>query len=68
MRQRLTKSPEPSQGEVEKRELEGDPEAAPEISRYLALADAALRPKRPFLLKRTQRAENEIAARPRRAA
>ncbi len=55
------------QDEVEQREPEGDPEAAPEIRRYLALADAALRPKRPFLLKHKCRAENEIA-RPKRAA
>ncbi len=34
------------------REIESDPEAAQEIRRYLALADAALAPEQLFLVER----------------
>jgi hypothetical protein len=55
----------PWQDDVALNELDGEPEAAPEIRRYLALADIALRPKRLFLVER--RADNK-APKEKRAA
>ena len=53
MRQRLTNPPNLGRDEVEQRELEGDPEAAPEIRKYLLLADIALGSRhRPYLVDR----------------
>ncbi len=42
MRQRLTKPHPSAEDAVLQRELDNDPEASPEISKYIALADAAL--------------------------
>ena len=56
VRQRLTSSRKPWQETVEQRELEGEPEAASDIRKYLALADVALRRVLPFLIKRECRA------------
>ena len=68
MQSRLTRPPPmPWQDDVEQNELDGEPEAAPEIRRYLALADIALLPKRLFMVKRPHRTKPEIAH-PERAA
>lgn len=52
MRSRLTITRIPSSDFWLEQELEADPEAAQEIRKYLALADSALRPGHPFLVKR----------------
>jgi hypothetical protein len=45
---------------VEQREIEADPEAAPIIKKYLALADLALRPsERPFLVEQQSGEANQ---------
>lgn len=45
----------PWQDDIEQNELEGEPEVAAEIRRYLALADTALgRRQRPYLIERRE--------------
>ncbi len=51
----LLKPPKAERQELADREGDGNAEDAAEISRYLVLADAALRPERRFRLERQNR-------------
>ena len=65
MLQRLTN---PQRDPAAQREFEGDSDAAPEVRKYLDLADVALERKpRPFLVKRKRREKAEVS-RPKKAA
>lgn len=56
MRQRLTMPRPPPEDAVVQRELAGNPDAAPEIRKYIALADTALSTKRPSWVARRRNA------------